>query len=45
MALDRADGALASYCLDDVHAGRLAASVGVMAQTLEVVASADGGDV
>lgn len=45
MALERTDGALASYCLDAYTPAGSRRQSGVMAQTLEVVASADGGDV
>ena len=45
MALERTGGALASYCLDAYTPAGSRRQSGVMAQTLEVVASADGGDV
>lgn len=45
MALDRADGALASYCLDTCTPAGSRRQSGVIAQALEIVASAEGGDV
>ena len=45
MALDRTDDALSSYCLDTYTPAGPRRCLGVMAEALEVVATAEGGDV